>query len=270
VQRLDAALAQAWIDDTARTVHVLDVRSEEEFTAGTLAGARHAPGGQLLQATDQSIGVRNGRVLLLDDEDVRAPVVAAWLHRLGYETAVVEGGIRAPLRMPAAKPAVETKSSQIDALALGAWVAAHQPRLLDLQDSRAHRRQHAQGARWSIRSRLPADARAAGSADDTVLLLAAEAGIARLAVAELAEAGWPDVHWALAADWVAAGLPVAASPGTPADADAIDYLLFVHDRHDGNLEAARQYLAWETGLIAQCAPDELAVFRLPSVAPAAH
>lgn len=270
VQRLDAAQAQAWLDDAARTTHVLDVRSEEEFAAGTLAGARHAPGGQLLQATDQTIGVRNGRVLLLDDEAVRAPVVAAWLARLGYETALVEGGIRASLRVPAAKPSAATTSTQIDAQALAAWVAARQPLLLDLQDSRAHRRQHAQGARWSIRSRLPADARAAGSTDNTVLLLAADAGIARLAVAELAEAGWSDVHWALAPDWVAAGLPVAASPDTPTDADAIDYLLFVHDRHDGNLDAARRYLAWETGLIAQCAPDELAVFRLPSAAPAAH
>ncbi|KQP13614.1 rhodanese-like domain-containing protein [Pseudorhodoferax sp. Leaf267] len=270
VQRLDAAQAQAWLDDAARTVHVLDVRSDEEFAAGTLAGARHAPGGQLLQATDQTIGVRNGRVLLLDGEAVRAPVVAAWLARLGYETAVVEGGIRASLRVPAANLLHDATPARIDTQALPAWVAARQPLLLDLQDSRAHRRQHAQGARWTIRSRLPADAHAAGSTDNTVLLLASDAGIARLAVAELAEAGWHDVHWALAADWVAAGLPVAASPDTPADADAIDYLLFVHDRHDGNLEAARRYLAWETGLIAQCAPDELAVFRLPQPAPAAH
>ncbi len=45
-------------------------------------------------------------------------------------------------------------------------------------------------------------------------------------------------------------------------AKRIDYLFFVHDRHDGNLDAARAYLEWETGLIAQCEPDELAVFRV--------
>jgi len=61
--------------------------------------------------------------------------------------------------------------------------------------------------------------------------------------------------------WKAAGLPVVASAATPADADCIDYLFFVHDRHDGNLEAARGYLAWETGLMAQMDAQETGVLR---------
>ena len=47
-------------------------------------------------------------------------------------------------------------------------------------------------------------------------------------------------------------------------ATRIDYLFFVHDRHEGNQDAARAYLAWETGLIAQCEEDELQVFRIPA------
>jgi hypothetical protein len=39
-------------------------------------------------------------------------------------------------------------------------------------------------------------------------------------------------------------------------------LFFVHDRHDGNLESARRYLEWETGLIAQLDEQEHASFRL--------
>jgi hypothetical protein len=38
--------------------------------------------------------------------------------------------------------------------------------------------------------------------------------------------------------------------------------LFVHDRHDGNKEAARQYLAWETNLLSQIDPAERAHFRI--------
>jgi len=68
------------------------------------------------------------------------------------------------------------------------------------------------------------------------------------------------------AAWSAAGLPVEATPELPADADCIDYLFFVHDRHDGNKEAARRYLAWETGLVAQLDAQERAAFRLPSTA----
>ena len=90
-----------------------------------------------------------------------------------------------------------------------------------------------------------------------------KAAVAQLAAIDLHEAGWRDVRWVSPALWLAAGLPVVSTPDLPSDAEAIDYLFFVHDRHDGNLEAAQRYLDWETGLIAQCAPDELAVFRLP-------
>lgn len=45
------------------------------------------------------------------------------------------------------------------------------------------------------------------------------------------------------------------------DARCIDFLFFVHDRHDGNKEAARRYLAWETNLIGQLDEQELATFR---------
>ncbi|WP_422692656.1 rhodanese-like domain-containing protein [Comamonas endophytica] len=264
VPQLDAAQAQAWIDDRTRTTYVLDVRSAEEFAAGTLPGAHHAPGGQLLQATDQSIGVRHSRVLLLDDEAVRAPVVASWLWRLGYETATVQGGIHAPLHLPpdtAAAP--QPATAPIAAQDLAAWVASHAPLLVDLQPSPAYRQQHAAGALWSVRPRLAAQLQAAARDGQPVLLLTPDAATAALALGELPQRDAGTLRWAHAADWVAAGLPVESTPYSPADSEAIDYLFFVHDRHDGNLDAARRYLAWETGLIAQCEPDELAGFRLP-------
>ncbi|MDA8455822.1 rhodanese-like domain-containing protein [Acidovorax sp. GBBC 3334] len=263
--RLSAAGAQRWIDDAARTTYVLDVRSAEEFAAGTLPGAIHAPGGQLLQATDQTIGVRNARVLLLDDEDMRAPVIAAWLWRLGYETATVHAGIRAPLQLPPAAvvPAPPPAPQRIAAQALAGWNAAHGPAVLDLQPSQDHRRRHAPGARWSIRPRVAEDALATGWPARPLLLLAPDAGTAAWAAAELAPHSAGTVAWARPQDWADAGLPEEATPHVPGDAQCIDYLFFVHDRHDGNLDAARRYLEWETGLIAQCAPEELAGFRLP-------
>ena len=52
-------------------------------------------------------------------------------------------------------------------------------------------------------------------------------------------------------------------PGTPRDADCIDHLFFVHDRHDGNLEASRRYLEWELGLVDQLDEQERSVLRPP-------
>ncbi|MPN03179.1 hypothetical protein SDC9_150404 [bioreactor metagenome] len=263
-RHLTPTQAQAWIDDVDRTTYVLDVRSAEEFAAGTLKGATHAPGGQLLQATDQTIGVRHARVLLLDDEAIRAPVIAAWLWRLGFDTATVEGGIHAPLKI-AAQPhrSIANHATRIAAPLLADWVRTHTPRVLDVQPSAQYRKQHAAGAEWTIRPRLHRLALPTG--DQPLLLIAGDTDTAQLAAIDLAEAGHSTITWAHIDDWMASGLPIERTPQLPSDAESIDYLFFVHDRHDGNLDAARRYLEWETGLIAQCSEHELSGFRLPSI-----
>jgi hypothetical protein len=140
------------------------------------------------------------------------------------------------------------------------------PLLVDLRPSPAYRQGHATGAIWSIRPRLAADVTRATQGDTArpVCLLVDDEDIARLAAQNLREAGDRALAWLPSAALADAGWPQAATPQQPSDAESIDYLFFVHDRHDGNLDAARRYLQWETGLVAQCAPDELAIFRLPA------
>jgi hypothetical protein len=62
--------------------------------------------------------------------------------------------------------------------------------------------------------------------------------------------------------WQAAGLPIEATPDQPHDSECIDFLFFVHDRHSGNRDAMRQYLAWETGLMAQVTEEDKKLFTL--------
>ncbi len=95
-------------------------------------------------------------------------------------------------------------------------------------------------------------------------LIADEQAAAALVAIDLADRGLPDIRLLSGghAAWVAAGLPVVTTPDDPADEDCIDFLFFVHDRHEGNAEAARQYLAWETGLLAQLDEQERGVFRI--------
>ncbi len=56
----------------ARTLYTLDVRDPAEYALGHPAGFASAPGGQLVQATDEWLGVRGARVVLHDDDGVRA------------------------------------------------------------------------------------------------------------------------------------------------------------------------------------------------------
>ncbi|MDR6857179.1 rhodanese-like domain-containing protein [Variovorax guangxiensis] len=72
-----------------RTLYRFDVRTPEEYDAGHLPGFASAPGGQLVQETDHSVPVRGARIVLTDDDGVRAPMTASWLAQMGWEVYVL-------------------------------------------------------------------------------------------------------------------------------------------------------------------------------------
>ncbi len=255
-------VAHGWLSDTSRTTYLLDVRTPEEVTANGLPGFAPAPGGQLIQATDQWVGVKGARLVVVDEELVRAPVVASWLRQLGHEACVLAGGIAAAgahswrRRGPPGLDELQPIAPKEVAEALKRGTA----QVIDLRSSTAFRKGHMAQATWSIRPRVVAAARP----NTPIVLVAEEPPVAALAALDLAEAGHDDIRLLAGGQgaWCAAGLPVVATPDLPADPDCIDFLFFTHGRHDGNQEAARQYLAWETGLLAQLDAQEREVFRV--------
>ena len=72
-----------------RTLFLFDVRSPEEYAAGHLHSTVSAPGGQLVQTTDSFAGVRNSRIVLIDDHGVRATMTASWLIQMGWRDVYV-------------------------------------------------------------------------------------------------------------------------------------------------------------------------------------
>jgi rhodanese-related sulfurtransferase len=265
VSKADAETVVRWLGENNRTTYLLDIRTPEEFGQGSAPGAVSAPGGQLLQATDQWLGVRNARVVLLDDEEVRAPVIASWLSQLGWETHVLEGGLAAAASLPA-DPGLNSIATMLaeqppvgpqDLVAPGSDVV-----LVDVRHSSEYRRCHLQGAVWATRARLDNVLGRIGSCP--ALVIADNGTLGRAFAAEIAKAGCKVVglHVGNPDLWRRFGLALASTPDIPSDADCIDYLFFVHDRHAGNLDAARQYLAWEKGLVAKLDKQELAGYRL--------
>src|SRR5205085_434586 len=90
IRSIDKAMLSAWRSEAdRRTLYVLDVRTPEEYLAGHLAGARSAPGGQLVQETDAHIATWNARVVLVDDNGVRATMTASWLKQMGWNDVSV-------------------------------------------------------------------------------------------------------------------------------------------------------------------------------------
>ncbi|MGE8143767.1 cystathionine beta-lyase [Pseudomonas frederiksbergensis] len=254
VKIVGAAQVEQWASEAGRSLFLCDVRTAEEFAAGSLPGAQHTPGGQLIQSTDLYIGVRKARLVLIDSDGVRAPIVASWLRQLGHEAYVLEGGVGSTLALPVSEAVAHEALPLISTQALADALKDDALALIDLRPSMSYRKGHIAGARWSIRSLLAAEV--AGE-QRPLVLLADDPRLAAFAALELPEHQRRQTRFA----GNVAGLELQADTNTPPDEQCIDFLFFTHDRHSGNKDAARQYLAWEIGLLAQMSQAEIASLK---------
>lgn len=268
VPAVDRATLESWRADNERTLFLLDVRSEEEFVAGHLPGSLHAPGGQLVQATDQWCGVWGGRIVLLDTAPcARAAVAGHWLRQMGWEVAVLEGGLgdlAVEKGMPPAPAGGAVEIPAVSVAELAEAMDADRVTVVDVDLSMDYRDGHLPGAVWAVRSRLD---RLSVREGKTAVFYSEHETRARLAARDFAEIS--DVPCAVLQGgreaWRAAGRPLEASPDSPPDGEAIDYLFWVSQRHMGSDAAARAYLEWEENLPAQIVADGDARFSVITV-----
>lgn len=257
VRVISPAEFAAFEADGSRSLYVLDVRDPDEYRAGHRAGSVSAPGGQLVQATDTWVGVRNARIVLLDDTGVRARMSAAWLRLMGHKDVfVVDGGLAAvgPGKAGGGVPELDAPAASITVAELAAAGAG--TLVVDLNRSIDFRAGHIPGARWAVRSRLAKLAAGLGAAQ-RVVLTSPDGILARLAVAEARGLTKGDVcvlEGGTAA-WKAAGHPMAQDRTDPADEDCIDFYLRPYDRNSGVEEAMNAYLSWEIDLVHEIERD---------------
>jgi rhodanese-related sulfurtransferase len=264
---LRASLAdwQRWQQEPARTTYLFDVRSPEEYEAGHLPAARATPGGQLVQETDHYASVRGARIVLVDDDGVRANMSASWLAQLGWDVYVLDGLKAADFSAAGAwQPAVAAVPSfeQISVEALVEWQSRGQTQVLDFTTSANYVKRHIPGAWWALRSELGAAIKNIPPAERYVLTCGSSL-LARFAVAQVeALTGKPvfvlrDGN----AAWFAAGQP-AEEGATRLASPRIDRYRRPYEGTDAPREAMQAYLDWEFGLVEQLGRDGTHGFRV--------
>lgn len=240
----------AWRADPARTTYLLDVRTPEEYAEGHLPGALHAPGGQLVQATDTFAAVRNARVVLADDDGVRATMTAHWLLQMGWPEVVV---VEAPpaARTERGRPSVA--SPQTPSLSAASLQSLSGAVVLDLATSLQYRAGHVPGAAFAIRARLPNHLESLKG--KAVVCTSPDGSLARYAVADLLALGVDAkaLEGGTAA-WQAAGFPMETGETTMLEPPE-DVYYKPYDQK-AQIEAAMQdYLQWEVALVEQIRHD---------------
>jgi rhodanese-related sulfurtransferase len=265
VRFLSSVEAARWESESeVRSLFRFDVRSPEETEISHAPGFASAPGGQLVQATDEFVGVGGARLLLADDDGVRAAMTGSWLRQLGWpEVGVLEDGL-APRLVSGPAPAPPLPASPpgptlgIDALQR--LLAAGEATVIDLARSPDHARGHLPGAWFAIRSRLaegvPALPRTAAwvlTSPDGLTAAFARAELQALTTRQvLALEGGTNA-------WAAAGLPLEPNLvrlAVPAD----DVYKRPYEGTDSPRAAMQGYLDWEFGLVEQINRDGSARF----------
>jgi rhodanese-related sulfurtransferase/predicted metal-dependent enzyme (double-stranded beta helix superfamily) len=258
VRRIDAAtLARFEAESDERSLYRFDVRTRQEYEAGHLEGWRWAPGGQLVQATDEYVGTRRARVVLADWDGVRALTTGAWLAQLGGHEVFVLSPPALPVLvlgpepvrvLPLRAPAPEIAPRET-AAALDAGTAV----VFDVERRSAYERRHVAGARFSVPDRLqefvadvPASQRIVLTSSDGVLARIVAAGLgARIGREVSALAGGTQA-------WAAVRLPTDSGPeGVLTGDDDHWYSPYAHADLAKRDAGFKQYLDWEIGLVAQ-------------------
>jgi len=266
IPEIDTATLEQWRADPSRTLYVLDVRDPAEFEAGHLPDAKPAPGGQLVQATDRYVGVQGARLVLVDDNGVRAKMSASWLIQMGWtDVHVLSDGLSgATLVTGPHQPHVfgleEAKPETVSAKELAALMVGGGAIAVDLTDSRDHRKGHIPGARFAIRANLPGNLDAIPD-KHKIVLTSPDGVLAALAAADAASDGRAvKVLEGGTAAWAAADLPLAAGLKDALD-EPVDVWYRPYDLEEGNEAAMKTYLSWELDLTEQIERDGTARFR---------
>ncbi len=248
---------------SVRTLYCLDVRTQQEYQTGHPVGFTWAEGGQLVQATDEWIAVRGARIVLYDDDDVRARMTASWLAQMGWDVVVLEAnaviaserGMPVPPRPPDPEPDAEPIRAEDLALTMDAVV-------VDLATSPVYQRGHIPGARFLLRSRfahdfvnLPGTGRLVLTSPDGVLANYAAPGLEQAAKRPVVVlAGGTEA-------WIRAGYPMEDDRHHYAS-DANDVYKRPYEGVHSAPKAMRAYIDWELQLVDQMGRDDISNFKI--------
>jgi rhodanese-related sulfurtransferase len=243
-----------------RSLYLLDVRDPEEYALGHPAGFSNAPGGQLVQATEEWVGVRGARIILYDTDGVRARMTASWLLQLGWEVHVLDERSAVPPSLSIADPhsldPLPSGSLTVDALR-----SLREATIVDLARSPLYSKGHIPGAWFASGPEIIRDLTSV-SGDGPIVLTSSDGIIAAANLEYARNSLQREILYVAGgtAAWVAAGHSLET------ESRWLSQPIDIYKRpYEGTSNARKDmqgYLDWEYGLVAQLANDGVSGFHV--------
>ena len=265
---IDDATLASWQQEEERTTYLIDVRDAPQFLEGHLPGSISVPGGGLILHPEEIAATVNARLVVFDDDGVRAILTAYWLQQMGlFEVSVLRYDQARQSLAPGDSIApvlgLDTAlARRISPGALATLLSNHSALVLDLGASASYKTGHIPGAYFAIRAYLQEALTALPGAPAELVLTSPDGVTGILAAEEVAHR----THRPVAV--LDGGTAAWESEGRPMEANSDRMLSPEHDRlpraHErpGDLRSnLRTYLAWETNLLEQIELDGDAPYR---------
>ena len=152
LKKINLRTLNSFLEEKTKNTFIFNVTANQNFSENKMY-LKHAPGGQLIQATDSFVGVLNSKIILVDDgELLRASLTASWLKQMGFDVYIFDDDInylknffdqKKKFIIPKSK--IVENNSLIDFLKLN---------LLDIRTSHEFKKTHLKRSKWINRANL--------------------------------------------------------------------------------------------------------------------
>lgn len=262
IARISPRDLEAWRRETDRTTYVFDVRGAGEYRDGHLPGAVNAPSGSLIMSFERYFATLNARVVLTDDDGIRAAMTAIWLAQIGacrpfvLEGALDENTLEQGCGLADRDPVPAAGAEPLEPDELVTRLDGQAVRIIDLGASRDYRLGHVPGALWMLRAdlaeKLP---EVLGPSIRLVVLTSDDGRVAALAGPEARALTDLPVRVLRGGNqaWRSAGLVMTDRAAQLLSAP--DDCWLASNERPNPARAMRDYLDWETGLLRTIEAD---------------
>lgn len=270
VKRANKSELGAWADQNQRTTYFFDVRTQEEYELSHFEAFSSVPGGQLVQETEMQAPVRGARIVLLDDDGVRANMTASWLAQMAWDVYVLDGLVDSDFSVTGAQPVTLPSSGSLNEVkpsVLHDWMQTNNDVVVvDVAKHKAFKEGHISGAWYMLRSLLAESVSNLPPASRYVVTCN-NGSLSKFVAPELEEKidGEVFVLSGGTRAWMHEGYDLESGE-EHLSSEPIDRYRRPYEGTDVSRETMQAYLDWEFGLIEQMNRDASHHFEPRSLA----